>query len=66
LALQVVFDVPVHELFPGIFTTVEDNIICRANQLIANLRGQTADPLVRRKLQLLYGITARKTGARPS
>ena len=65
LALQVVFDVPVHELFPGILISVEDDVINRAHQLIASLQGRTADPRVRQKLRFLYEITARGAGPRP-
>ena len=66
LALQIVFDVPVHELFPSILNKVELGVIGRTHQLIARLSDQAAEPLARRKLQFLYEIASRQAGARPS
>lgn len=39
---QVIFRVPVHSLFPGIYEDVRESIEARLRELESNLHGQTA------------------------
>ncbi len=62
-ACQVIFGVPAHELFPGIFEKVEQQIIERAALVSKELRQTDIHPLTKLKRKLLQGIVARH-GAR--
>jgi transcriptional regulator with XRE-family HTH domain len=66
LACQVVFGIPAHELFPGMFAEVEKIVTERARLLSGRLqakRGQDPSGL-RHKLAILSAVTERKQ--RPS
>jgi transcriptional regulator with XRE-family HTH domain len=61
LACQVVFGVPAHELFPGVFAEVENTVTERARQLSSRVRaehGQDHSSL-RQKLAILSAIVGR-------
>ena len=68
LACQVLFGVPAHELFPGVFAEVEKTVTERARQLMARLRtarGQSRSRL-RRKLAVLSGPGSRAAPRPPN
>ena len=58
-ACQVVFGVPAHELFPGIYEKVEQEIIERAAIISKELRPTDIHPLSKLKRKLIRGIVAR-------
>ena len=60
LACQVIFGVPAHELFPGVFAEVEKTVAERARLLLEQLRAQRGQDRsgVRHKLAILKAIAA--------
>ena len=62
LGCQVVFGVPAHELFPGMYKQVEQNIIPRAQLLSKQVTHGTPDPYTNRKIEALNSITGTKAG----
>ena len=65
-ACQVVFCVPAHELFPGIYTVVESEVRRRAHVLGGELGSDRLDRLTERKVAFLRDLEAGvKANARP-
>jgi transcriptional regulator with XRE-family HTH domain len=60
LALEVVFGVPVAELFAGRFHEVEQSVVKRAKELVERLRKAKPSPAVTAKLSLLMAICKRE------
>lgn len=62
LACQVVFGVPAHELFPGVFAEIEKTVTERARQLSARLQGERGldRALTSNKLAILKAIGAER------
>ena len=62
LACQVVFGVPAHELFPGVFAEVEKTVIERARLLSGRLQSQREQDRsgLRHKLATLRAIAAER------
>ena len=60
LACQVVFGIPAHELFPGVFAEVEKTVTKRARLLSDQLRAQRGHDRsrIRHKLAILKAIAA--------
>ena len=56
LACQVVFGVLPHELLPGAYALVEQEVNFRAHRLIEMLEARKVTPSIECKLQTLYGI----------
>jgi hypothetical protein len=64
LACQMVFGVPAHEIFPGMFAEVESLVTERARLLVSRLRAQREQhPGVRQKLATLAAIDGRGEAA---
>ena len=57
-AYELVFGVPVHELFAGVYQKVEKQISHRAQLLTRKLNRATPDRMATRKLQILKAITS--------
>ena len=57
LALEALFKAPVAELFAGRFTTVEQSVAERAQELIAKVRAAGVSPSATAKLQALRAVT---------
>jgi transcriptional regulator with XRE-family HTH domain len=68
LACQVVFGVPAHKLFPGLFAEVEKTVIERARLLSGQLEVQSARGRTgaRHKLAILKAITREKSEGPPN
>jgi hypothetical protein len=68
LACQVVFGVPAHKLFPGLFAEVEESVIARARLLSDQLEAQSARGRTgaRHKLAILRAITREKNEGPPN
>ncbi len=62
LAYEVIFSVPVHELFPGILSEVEENVRNRAHHLCKDMRGGRANARKLRKLRALRALADGKGG----
>jgi len=60
LALEVVFGVPVAELFAGRFHEVEQSVVKRAKVLVEKLRQKEPSPAIMAKLSLLLAICERE------
>ena len=62
IACQVVFGLPAHRLFPGVFAEVEKTVTERARQLSVQLQGERGPGSsgVRHKLALLRAIAAQR------
>ena len=62
LACQVVFGIPAHKLFPGVFAEVEKTVTERARQLSVRLQGKPGpgDSGLRHKLAILRAIGAER------
>ena len=63
-ACQVLFDVSVHEVFPGIYASVEQAVIDRARLLVVSLENDGPSPYRDHKLKTLGAILSRPSGAR--
>lgn len=63
-ACQVIFDVPVGELFPGIYASVEDRVIKRAEELVASLKAGKPGPRRDHKLQSLSALLEHRASTR--
>jgi transcriptional regulator with XRE-family HTH domain len=63
LACQVVFGIPAHKLFPGMFAEVEKTVTERARMLASRLKANPGehDSGLRHKLAILSAIVAAKT-----
>jgi transcriptional regulator with XRE-family HTH domain len=68
LACQVVFGVPAHELFPGVFAEVENTVIERARLLSEQLQTQrgAARSVARHKLAILKAIMRERREGAPN
>jgi len=68
IACQVVFGVPAHKLFPGLFAEVERTVIERARLLSGKLEAQSARGRTgaRHKLAILKAITREKSESPPN
>jgi hypothetical protein len=68
LACQVVFGVPAHKLFPGVFAEVEKTVAQRARLLSDRLRSRRAhdQPGLRHKLAILREIAAERKQRPPN
>lgn len=62
-AIQVVYGVTAHELFPGVFEEIRDTVIKRATVLAIEVRSFQGGPHAKRKLAALEAII-RCEGAR--
>ena len=62
LAAQVVFGLPAHELFPGIYEEVEQEVTQRARVLSERLEKAPSGRLHSYKRKLLDAIPSRKEG----
>ena len=62
LACQVVFGIPAHELFPGVFAEVERTVTERAHVLSGRLQAKRGRPHsgLRQKLAMLSAIVAER------
>ena len=62
IACQVVFGIPAHKLFPGVFAEVEKTVTERARQLSARLQGKRGPGRTgfRHKLAILRAIAAER------
>ena len=62
IACQVVFGIPAHELFPGVFAEVEKTVTERARQLSVRLQEERGPGSsgVRHKLAMLREIAAQR------
>ena len=63
LACQVIFGVPAHELFEGLFTEVEQKVTERARTLAQKITKRGVGAGVERKIRVVNGIVARDAGA---
>jgi transcriptional regulator with XRE-family HTH domain len=61
LRCEVIFDVPVRELFAGIFDEVEKDVRRRARLLANRMRRRRDDPRLASKLAMLSLVTKRGT-----
>lgn len=52
-ACQVLFGIPAHELFPGIYQEVEQLTVTRATKLLQNLKDLPLDPASKMRRELL-------------
>ncbi|HTG36536.1 MAG TPA: helix-turn-helix transcriptional regulator [Thermoanaerobaculia bacterium] len=59
LALEALYGAPVAELFAGRFNTVEQSVVSRASELIANVRAAGISPAATAKLQALGELSRR-------
>jgi transcriptional regulator with XRE-family HTH domain len=65
LACQIVFGVPAHELFPGVFAEVEKTVAERAHLLLGRLRAERGQGSgLRHKLAVLKAIVHGSRGQR--
>jgi transcriptional regulator with XRE-family HTH domain len=58
LIYEILFGVPPRELFPGLFTELEDEVLRRATDLYEQLQGNTSK-VTRAKLDFLESVLAR-------
>lgn len=56
LALEIIFGVPVHELFSGLFSKAEQQIIRRVGRLARKVHGSPQDRYTEQKLNALAAI----------
>ncbi len=68
LACQVVFGIPAHELFPGLFAEVEKTVAERARELSAQLQGKRGHDRsgVLHKLAILRAIATERKRRPPN
>ena len=66
IACQVVFGIPAHKLFPGVFAEVEKTVTERARQLSDRLRAEKRTPVLRHKLAILRAISDEKRERLPN
>ncbi len=59
VAYEVLFDIPVCELFPMLYRTAETDIFARVRQLLETLEASPEDPNAILKMQVLHAIIAR-------
>ena len=60
LASEVIFEVPIREIFPDLYAAVETSVIERAHVLTNAQTAHTPSPKIERKLYTLHAITARR------
>lgn len=63
-ACQIIFGVPVEELFPGIYASVEDQVIRRAEELVVVLGARKSSPRRDHKIRSLNTLLTRRPSAR--
>ncbi len=59
LAYQIIFDVPVHEMFPGLYENVGKEVLERALQLSQQLKADTDNQHTQCKIHVLNDIIQR-------
>jgi transcriptional regulator with XRE-family HTH domain len=63
-AYEIIFRVPVRELFAGIYQNVEGDVLRRAQLLVRKAPAVNPDRITSRKLQALRAISGPETGPR--
>lgn len=61
LACEIIFQMPIREIFPGVFREAEQKTLEQARLLVERLNLQEDDPMMTRKLEILNEISNQKT-----